>query len=446
MKAPVDRRQFLATATAAGAALNLATTAAAKETPALLGGTPVRREPFPGWPRVDDQDEKGMIEVLRSGHWYRGAGDVVNQFEAAYAELTGAKHCVAVANGTSSLITSLAALGVGPGDEVIVPPYTFIATVNAVLLHHALPVFVDTDPETFQINARKIEAAITDRTAAIMPVHLGGSVADLDAILEVARKHKLPVVEDACQSHLAEWRNRKVGTWGSAGGFSFQNSKNLTSGEGGAILTNDGELAERCYKFQDNSSGRRGSGDHASLLGGRGANLRLTEFQGACSCPRWLAWNTSRGPASRTPGTSPPCSKRSPESPPRRCTKAARETLTTCTCSGSGGHLGGPASGEVPQGPRRGGDSRLGGLHPAEQAVVPPRCAHLEGVQAPLPEGGPRRVGGTEPVPRQRPGLRGGGLVHAEHAPGRPRGHGADRRGRPEDSGPCREPGPGVTI
>jgi perosamine synthetase len=281
MKSPVDRRQFLATATATGAALTLARTAAAKGTPALLGGTPVRREPFPGWPRVDDRDEKALVEVLRSGNWYRGAGDVVNQFESAYAELTGAKHCVAVANGTSSLITSLAALGVGPGDEVIVPPYTFIATVNAVLLHHALPVFVDTDPETFQIDARKVEAAITDRTVAIMPVHLGGSVADLDAILEVARKHKLPVVEDACQSHLAEWRNRKVGTWGSAGGFSFQNSKNLTSGEGGAILTNDGELAERCYKFQNNSGGRQGTGDHFSYLGGRGANLRLTEFQGA---------------------------------------------------------------------------------------------------------------------------------------------------------------------
>jgi perosamine synthetase len=281
MKSPVDRRQFLATATATGAALTLARTAAAKETPALLGGTPVRREPFPGWPRVDDRDEKALVEVLRSGNWYRGAGEVVNQFESAYAELTGAKHCVAVANGTSSLITSLAALGVGPGDEVIVPPYTFIATVNAVLLHHALPVFVDTDPETFQIDARKVEAAITDRTVAIMPVHLGGSVADLDAILEVARKHKLPVVEDACQSHLAEWRNRKVGTWGSAGGFSFQNSKNLTSGEGGAILTNDGELAERCYKFQNNSGGRQGTGDHFSYLGGRGANLRLTEFQGA---------------------------------------------------------------------------------------------------------------------------------------------------------------------
>ena len=139
---------------------------------------------------------------------------------------------------------------------MIVPPYTFIATINAVLLQYALPVFVDTDPETFQIDAKKIEAAITERTAAIMPVHLGGNVADMDAILAVARKHKLPVIEDACQAHLAEWRGKKVGTLGTTGCFSFQVTKNLTSGEGGAILTNDGDLAEKCYAFQNNNRAR----------------------------------------------------------------------------------------------------------------------------------------------------------------------------------------------
>ena len=170
--------------------------------------------------------------------------------------LTGAKHCVATANGTSALFASLAALGIGPGDEVIVPPYTFIATINAVLLQYALPVFVDTDPETFQIDARKIEAAITERTAAIMPVHLGGNVADMDAILEVARKHKLPVIEDACQAHLAEWQRQEGrARWGATGCFSFQVTKNLSSGEGGAILTADAELAERCYAFQNNNRG-----------------------------------------------------------------------------------------------------------------------------------------------------------------------------------------------
>src|SRR6185503_8180877 len=135
------------------------------------------------------------------------------------------------ANGTSALITSLQALGVGAGDEVIVPPYTFVATVNAVLLLHALPVFVDTDPDTFQIDARKVEAAITPDTRAIVPVHLGGGVADLDTILEVANRRGIPVVEDACQAHLSEWKGRKVGTFGKTGCFSFQASKNLNSGE-----------------------------------------------------------------------------------------------------------------------------------------------------------------------------------------------------------------------
>jgi perosamine synthetase len=281
MKNSLDRRRFLATSAAASAALAVtSTTSADQDKPALLGGKPVRREPFPGWPRFDQRDEKNLLDVLHSGKWFRGGGECVNRFEAAYADLTGAKHCVATANGTSALYASLAALGIEPGDEVIVPPYTFIATINAVLLQYALPVFVDTDPESFQIDARKIEAAITDRTAAIMPVHLGGNVADMGAILEIARKHKIPVIEDACQAHLAEWQGKKVGTLGATGCFSFQVTKNLSSGEGGAILTSDGDLAERCYAFQNNNRARTATGYNFAFLGGRGANLRMTEFQG----------------------------------------------------------------------------------------------------------------------------------------------------------------------
>jgi perosamine synthetase len=281
MKNSLDRRHFLATSAAASAALAVtSTTSADQDKPALLGGKPVRREPFPGWPRFDQRDEKNLLDVLHSGKWFRGGGECVNRFEAAYADLTGAKHCVATANGTSALYASLAALGIEPGDEVIVPPYTFIATINAVLLQYALPVFVDTDPESFQIDARKIEAAITDRTAAIMPVHLGGNVADMGAILEIARKHKIPVIEDACQAHLAEWQGKKVGTLGATGCFSFQVTKNLSSGEGGAILTSDGDLAERCYAFQNNNRARTATGYNFAFLGGRGANLRMTEFQG----------------------------------------------------------------------------------------------------------------------------------------------------------------------
>lgn len=280
MRSLFDRRRFLAGAAAAGALTAAPTARAAQDKPAALGGKPVRQAAFPGWPRIDQRDEKNVLDVLRSGHWFRGDGECVNRFEAAYAGLTGAKHCVATANGTSALFASLASIGIEPGDEVIVPPYTFIATINTVLLQYALPVFVDTDPETFQIDPKKIEAAITERTAAIIPVHLGGASADLDAVLAIARKHNLPVIEDACQAHLAEWRGKKVGTLGTTGCFSFQVSKNLSSGEGGAILTNDGDLAERCYAFQNNNRARTVSGYNFFYRGGRGANLRMTEFQG----------------------------------------------------------------------------------------------------------------------------------------------------------------------
>jgi dTDP-4-amino-4,6-dideoxygalactose transaminase len=254
--------------------------AAPAEKPALLGGQKVRTASFPSWPVIDQTEEKALLDVLRSGKWFRGYGKAVDRFEAEYARLTGAKHCLATANGTSALFTSLAALGVGAGDEVILPPYTFIATVNVVLALNALPVFVDSDLETFQIDAGKIEAAITDRTTAIMPVHLGGASADVDAVMEIVRKRKLPVIEDTCQSHLAEWKGRKLGTYGAAGCFSFQASKNLNSGEGGAILTNDADLLEKCYAFHNNSRGRRAAGYDFSYAG-RGFNLRLTEFQAA---------------------------------------------------------------------------------------------------------------------------------------------------------------------
>jgi perosamine synthetase len=144
-----------------------------------------------------------------------------------------------------------------------------------------LPVFVDTDPESFQIDASKIEAAITGQTKAVMAVHLGGSPADLDKILETADRHKIPIIEDACQAHLAEWRGRKVGTWGLAGCFSFQASKNLTSGEGGAVLTNDDNFADLCYRFHYHGLAKKGGASNVTYSGVRGSNLRLSEFQGS---------------------------------------------------------------------------------------------------------------------------------------------------------------------
>src|SRR5438477_10000216 len=208
------RRRFLTTAPLAGAAL---AAGASGDRPAILGGAKAHPTPFPSWPVCDQTEERAILDTLRSGKWYRGNGKNVARFEEAYAQLTGAKTCLATANGTTALFTSIHAMGIEAGDEVIVPPYTFIATVNAVLRQNALPVFVDTDPETFQMDARKLEAAITSRTRAIVPVHLGGNVCDLDAILPIAKRRNVPVLEDACQSHLSEWRGRKVGSYGVAG-------------------------------------------------------------------------------------------------------------------------------------------------------------------------------------------------------------------------------------
>ena len=277
MKYRISRRRFLSAA--GGAALFTTAGHAMTSRPAILGGLPLRKSPFPIWPVIDAREEKALLEVLHNKKWFRGDGKVVDQFEAAYARLTGSRYCLATANGTSALLASLGALGIGPGDEVIVPPYTFIATVNAVLMFHALPIFVDTDPDTFQIDPGKIEGAITGRTALLMPVHLGGAAADLDAILRIAEQRHLPVVEDACQAHLGEWKGKKLGTYGATGCFSFQASKNLNSGEGGAVLTQDEELMEKCFVFHNNSRGRKAIGYDFAFHPLRGVNLRLTEFQ-----------------------------------------------------------------------------------------------------------------------------------------------------------------------
>jgi dTDP-4-amino-4,6-dideoxygalactose transaminase len=247
--------------------------------PAIFGGNPVRTDPFLSWPVIQENDEKAWMQVLQARKWFRMEGDYVKQFEKEFSRLMGSKDCLATANGTSSLLTSLNALGVGPGDEVIVPPYTFVATINVVLLQYALPIFVDTDPTTFQIDAQKLEGAITERTRCIIPVHLGGSSADLDTILKIAERHKLPVIEDACQAHLGEWRGKRLGTWGDAGCFSFQVSKNLSSGEGGAIISDNLELIDRCFSFHSNGAVRKRS--PAFSYQGKGTNVRMTEFQGA---------------------------------------------------------------------------------------------------------------------------------------------------------------------
>ncbi|NOX55478.1 MAG: DegT/DnrJ/EryC1/StrS family aminotransferase [Planctomycetes bacterium] len=238
-----------------------------------------RGKGYSAWPLVDADDEKAVLEVVRSGRWNRN--QCVARFEDVYARMNQAKYCIAVSSGTSALYTSLGALSVGPGDEVIVPPYTFLATVTVVLQHYAMPVFVDSDRETFLMDPAKLEAAITDRTAAIIPVHIGGSPADMDRILAIAKKHNVPVIGDACQAHLAEWRGRSVGSWGTTGCYSFQLSKNLCSGEGGAILTNDEKMADKCHAFHNCGRRLRSRVPSTIYTGGRNTNVRMTEFQGA---------------------------------------------------------------------------------------------------------------------------------------------------------------------
>ena len=268
----LNRRRFLSATPAAGALVQVGALAqgvatVTPERPALLGGPKARKDRFDSWPKFDLTEEKALLDVLRSGHWYRGNGSMVRKFEESFGAMTGASQVLATCNGTSALGVALAAVGVEAGDEVIVPPYTFVATVNAVLRANALPVFVDTDPETFQMDHTKLEAALTPGVRAIVPVHLGGNVCEMDAVAAIAAKHRIPVVEDACQAHLAEWRGRKVGTLGDAGCFSFQASKNLTAGEGGAILFHDAAVRERAFAFHNNSY---------TVSGG---NYRLTEFQ-----------------------------------------------------------------------------------------------------------------------------------------------------------------------
>jgi dTDP-4-amino-4,6-dideoxygalactose transaminase len=283
----LTRREFLATvstgAAAAVAASQIPAYASASSKaskPAILGGQALRAKPFPGWPVWDRSAEEDVLTVLRSGNWYRGQGNTVTEFEAAYAKLLGAKRCVCTVNGTNSLLTALWVLNVGVGDEVIVSPYTFIATYNVVINSCALPVFADTDPETFQIDPDKIEERITERTRAILPVHIYGLPANMDKILAIAKKHNLVVIEDACQAWLAEWRGKKVGTLGNLGCFSFQNSKHLPIGEGGAVVGNDEELMDRVMSYH-NCGRRFGTMKKPGNNPIVGTNRRMTEYQAA---------------------------------------------------------------------------------------------------------------------------------------------------------------------
>lgn len=245
---------------------------------AIEGGVPVRQNPFPRWPIWDEKEEKLLLEVLHSGDWGMLTGTKVLAFEQAFAAYQHARYGICVVNGTAALEIALRAVGVGPGDEVITTPYTFIATVNATIMVGATPIFVDIDPDTAAIDVNRIEQAITPQTKAILPVHIAGQPVNMDGILAIAQKHNLRVVEDACQAWGAEWRGQRVGALGDLGTFSFQASKNITAGEGGIIVTNDDHLADMCWSLHN--VGRRKGGlwyEHVR----QGGNYRMTEWQGA---------------------------------------------------------------------------------------------------------------------------------------------------------------------
>ena len=255
---------------------------------ALRGGPKLRTRPFHSWPVVDEEMERLVLDVLRSGKWGRLTGATrTKQFEERFAGYVGAGFALAVSTGTAALEVALVAAGVDIGDEVIVPPYTFMAGCTCVLLVGAVPVFVDIDPETYNLDPTLIEAAITDKTRAILPVHFGGLPADMDAITAIARKHRLLVIEDCAHAHGGIHASGKLGTLGDAGAWSFQMSKNITSGEGGAITTSNPQLYNQAILYHDFWRSALVRDDDEHYLPGRvnfpvlSWNYRLNEFAGA---------------------------------------------------------------------------------------------------------------------------------------------------------------------
>jgi dTDP-4-amino-4,6-dideoxygalactose transaminase len=245
---------------------------------ALLGGKKAKSKPFPVWPYYDSNEDRALKEVLESRVWWRTPGTRTLEFEKSFAKFHGARHAIAVTNGTAALEVAVASLGIGAGDEVIVPNFTFVATASAVLFANALPVLVDVDPETYCIDPDLVEDAITSRTRAIIAVHMGGHPADLDRLKRIASRKRLALIEDSAHAHASEWRGQRVGTFGVAGTFSFQASKLMTAGEGGMIISNHDKFEVRARSVHD--CGRMpGKWFYSHFI--YGSNYRLSEWQGA---------------------------------------------------------------------------------------------------------------------------------------------------------------------
>ena len=245
---------------------------------AIHGGDRIRTSPWPTWPVRDERDAEAVAEVVRGGKWGRLAGDRVRTFEERFAACQGAAHGVAVVNGSVALRIALLAAGIEAGDEVVVPPYTFSATAMSVVEANGIAVFADIAEDTGCLDPDAFAGAITARTRAVIPVHLGGQAADMERICAIAKAHGIAVIEDAAHAHGARYRGRGLGAVGDMGCFSFQASKNLTAGEGGIILANDPDLAERCHSIHHCGRARGGGWYEHRMLG---SNYRLGELQAA---------------------------------------------------------------------------------------------------------------------------------------------------------------------
>jgi perosamine synthetase len=241
-----------------------------------MAGKTERRSIAWAEPFLGQEEAQAVYDVVISG--WLSQGERVSQFEEQFARYVTVKHAVAFFNGTVALHGILAALGIGPGDEVIVPTFTFISTATSVIHAGATPVFADIDPQTFNISPEDVEAKLTGNTKAIMPVHYAGQPADMKPLLEIAHRHNIPVIEDAAEAHGADYLGKKAGSWSLAAMFSFTPTKNMTTGEGGMVTTDDDDLAERLRLIRNH--GTIGPYEHSLV----GYNYRMTDLQGALGC------------------------------------------------------------------------------------------------------------------------------------------------------------------
>ncbi len=299
MKNDISRREFIKRGSVAGGTAVLAAGTAGSllaqaagtdaSTPAALGAAKAHAKRWPAWPAWDPADDGKVTQVLHGSTWHRGR--LVKEFEEKWAALMGSKHCLAVVNGTNALSASFMVMDLNPGDEVICAPYTFSASMLGVLYKSAMPVWADIDPLTYQMDPAKVEAKITPRTKALLPVHICGYASDMPRLMEIARKHNLKVVEDVCQAHMGNINGKNLGTFGATGCFSFQTSKVMPLGEGGAIITDDSELYDKLYSYHNygyKTNIAPGSYDNIAAFR-LGNKIRMAEYQaaiGLCQLPK----------------------------------------------------------------------------------------------------------------------------------------------------------------